>query len=101
MHLLGTYLDSQLPALPHNLEGRPFSSQYFVKSSDKPPKSKKFPVIQEIQLHPPHYALVVGEEKMELAKVCIIIRSLFTSCFMHLLVLFLYLPFSINCFVIA
>ena len=34
MHLLATYLDSQLPPVAKHAEGRPFSSQYLVKTPD-------------------------------------------------------------------
>ncbi|XP_047117235.1 transmembrane protein 209 [Schistocerca piceifrons] len=68
MHLLASYFDSQLPPLPHNPEGRPFTSQYFLKSTEKLPKGKTFPIIHEVQTNPPHYVLMVGDEKLELAK---------------------------------
>ncbi|XP_049832972.1 transmembrane protein 209 isoform X2 [Schistocerca gregaria] len=68
MHLLASYFDSQLPPLPHNPEGRPFTSQYFLKSTEKLPKGKTFPIINEVQTNPPHYVLMVGDEKLELAK---------------------------------
>lgn len=68
MHLLASYFDSQLPPLPHNPEGRPFTSQYFLKSTEKLPKGKSFPIIHEVQTNPPHYVLMVGDEKLELAK---------------------------------
>lgn len=70
MHLLATYLDSQLLPLPQNPDGRPFSTQHFFKSPEKPPKAKNTLAIHQTSLHPPHYVLVVGEETLDVTKVC-------------------------------
>ena len=41
MHLLCTYLDNHMPRNPRFPDGRPFSSQYFLKVPDKPGNSYK------------------------------------------------------------
>ncbi|KAK3909516.1 Transmembrane protein 209 [Frankliniella fusca] len=68
MHLLATYLDSQLLPLPQNPDGRPFSTQHLFKSPDKPPKAKNTFAIHQTSLHPPHYVLVLGEETLDVTK---------------------------------
>lgn len=68
MHLLATYLDSQLLPLPQNPDGRPFSTQHFFKSPEKPPKSKNTLAIHQTSLHPPHYVLMLGEETLDITK---------------------------------
>ena len=72
MHLLATYLDSQLPPVAKHAEGRPFSSQYLVKTPDRPPTSPPKPIIYQSQINPPHYLLLVGDETLQLPKVCIL-----------------------------
>lgn len=39
MHLLCTYLDNCMPPNPRFPDGRPFSSQYFLRAPDKPGKN--------------------------------------------------------------
>lgn len=38
MHMLCTYMDARLPAQPKYPDGKTFTSQYFVKTPDKPSK---------------------------------------------------------------
>ncbi|PNF40193.1 Transmembrane protein 209 [Cryptotermes secundus] len=68
MHLFATYLDSQLPPLPQNPDGRPFTSSYFAKTPDKPPQGKNTFAIYQVQMNPPHYVLLDGEDTLEVAK---------------------------------
>ncbi|XP_069681862.1 transmembrane protein 209 isoform X2 [Periplaneta americana] len=68
MHLFATYLDSQLPPLPQNPDGRPFTSQHFAKTPDKPPQGKNTLAIYQVQINPPHYVLLEGEDTLEVAK---------------------------------
>lgn len=68
MHLVATYFDSQLPPLPHKPECRPFSSQYFFKDPDKPPKGKSTIAIYQNAVNPPQYSLFVKDEILEIAK---------------------------------
>jgi len=69
MHLFATYLDSQLPPLPQNPDGRPFTSQHFAKTPDKPPQGKNTLAIYQVQMNPPHYVLLEGEDTLEVTKV--------------------------------
>lgn len=69
MHLFATYLDSQLPPLPQNPDGRPFTSMHFVKTPDKPPQGVNKLAIYQVQMNPPHYVLLEGEDTLEVAKV--------------------------------
>ena len=69
MHLFATYLDSQLPPLPQNPDGRPFTSMHFVKTPDKPPQGVNTLAIYQVQMNPPHYVLLEGEDTLEVAKV--------------------------------
>ena len=48
MHLLCTYLDNCMPPNPRFPDGRPFSSQYFLRAPDKP--GKKFVVLVLIKV---------------------------------------------------
>ncbi|XP_067003995.2 transmembrane protein 209 isoform X2 [Anabrus simplex] len=82
MHLLATYLDTQLPPQPQNPDKRPFSSEYLVKYPEKPPTGKNSPIIQEVQVNPPHYVLIVGGEKFEV--------EMGRNNFFHTFLLFLY-----------
>lgn len=68
MHLFATYLDSQLPPLPQNPDGRPFTSMHFVKTPDKPPQGVNTRAIYQVQMNPPHYVLLEGEDTLEVAK---------------------------------
>ncbi|XP_063241850.1 transmembrane protein 209 isoform X1 [Bacillus rossius redtenbacheri] len=83
MHLLATYLDSQLPPVPQNPDGRPFTSQHFVKVPDKPPKNKNVPIIYQTQINPPHYVVVSGSETFDVGKG--------HNNFLHTILLFLHL----------
>jgi hypothetical protein len=69
MHLFSTYIDSQLPPLPQNPDGRPFTSSHFAKTPDKPPQGKNTLAIYQVQMNPPHYVLLDGEDTLEVAKV--------------------------------
>ena len=69
MHLFATYLDSQLPPLPQNPDGRPFTAQHFAKIPDKPSQNKNTLAIYQVQINPPHYVLLDGEDKLEVPKV--------------------------------
>ncbi|PSN34003.1 hypothetical protein C0J52_14608 [Blattella germanica] len=68
MHLFATYLDSQLPPLPQNPDGRPFTTQHFAKTPDKPPQGKNTLAIYQVQINPPHYVLIDGEDTLEVLK---------------------------------
>lgn len=69
MHLIATYLDSQLLPLPHHPDGRPFTTHHFIRSPEKPPKGRNALIIYQIQLNPPHFVLVENDDSLEVAKV--------------------------------
>lgn len=66
MHLVATYLDSQLPPLPSLPDGRPFSSQHFVKLPNEP--TKNVLTIVQVSANPPHYQLQTKEETFNIPK---------------------------------
>ncbi|KAK7872724.1 hypothetical protein R5R35_002709 [Gryllus longicercus] len=82
MYLLATYLDTQLPPLPHNPEGQPFTSEYLIKAPNKVPPGKNSPIIQEVQVNPPHFVIFVSGKKKDIGKG--------RNNFFHTLLLFLY-----------
>ena len=82
MHLFATYLDSQLPPLPQNPDGRPFTAQHFAKTPDKPTQTKNTLAIYQVQINPPHYVLLHGEDTLEVPKG--------RNNFFHTLLLFLH-----------
>ncbi|XP_014669607.1 PREDICTED: transmembrane protein 209-like [Priapulus caudatus] len=62
MHMLCTYLDGRLPPHPKYPDGRTFTSQYFVKTPDKPSKTKKDQLcIYQSHISPPHYRVIIAE----------------------------------------
>ncbi|RZB39699.1 transmembrane protein 209 [Asbolus verrucosus] len=69
MHLLASYLDTQLMPLPSMPDTKPFSGLYYIKSKDKMPTltpSSLF--IQQVSEKPPHYRVIVGETNYEMVK---------------------------------
>ncbi len=42
MHMLCTYMDARLPAHPKYPDGKTFTSQYFMKTPDKPGILRQF-----------------------------------------------------------
>lgn len=80
MHVLATYLDSQLPAFTDRPDRRPFTGQYLVKCPEKPQPNKATPLIVEVQISPPHYKLVMGPDEYELPKVRYYILIDFLFC---------------------
>lgn len=69
MHLIATYLDSQLLPMPHHPDGRPFTTNHFVRTPEKPPKGRNALIIYQVQLNPPHFVLVENDDSLEVAKV--------------------------------
>lgn len=67
MHLVSTYLDSQLPPLPSLPDGRPFSSQHFVRLPSE--QIKNVLTIVLVSANPPHYQLQTKEETYNIPKV--------------------------------
>ncbi|XP_064604639.1 transmembrane protein 209-like [Liolophura sinensis] len=68
-HLFCTYLDSLLPADPKYLDGKTFTSQYFLKTPDKPNLKKADNLLlYQAKINPPHFNVVIGEETWTLPK---------------------------------
>lgn len=73
MHLLATYLDSQLSPLTRLKGKNPFSIQHFVKYPEKVKSVDKQIVIYQQSNIPPHYNLKINKETYNFPKVCIFI----------------------------
>ncbi|KAG1648856.1 Transmembrane protein 209 [Nymphon striatum] len=83
MHQLCTYLDARTPFHPNYPDGRTFTSQYFVKTSDKPDTTKKDHLyIYQSQINPPYYKLVTNGNTYDLPEG-------YNNMF-HVILLFLY-----------
>ncbi|VEN39396.1 unnamed protein product [Callosobruchus maculatus] len=82
MHLLATYLDTQLMPSPNMPDTKAFSGYYYIKMTDKMPELKPNSLfIQEVSEKPPHYRVVVGEKVYEMVKVSIFVEFTSLSCF--------------------
>ncbi|CAH1977536.1 unnamed protein product [Acanthoscelides obtectus] len=69
MHLLATYLDTQLMPLPNMPDTKAFSGHYYIKMTDTMPQLKPNSLfIQEVSEKLPHYRVVVGEKVYEMVK---------------------------------
>lgn len=72
MHLLASYLDTQLMPLPSMPDMRPFSGYYYIKSKDKMPILTPSSIfIQQVSDKPAHFRVIVGESIYEMVKVSI------------------------------
>ncbi|KAL1110550.1 hypothetical protein AAG570_008078 [Ranatra chinensis] len=67
MHLVCTYLDSQLPLLPTQPDARPFTTKYLVKVKEQP--IQKELAIRQHSVHPPHYNLIINGEIQDIPQV--------------------------------
>uniref|UniRef100_H2ZHC3 Transmembrane protein 209 n=1 Tax=Ciona savignyi TaxID=51511 RepID=H2ZHC3_CIOSA len=64
MHVFCSYLDWHLPAHPRYPDGKTFTSQYFVRTPDKPKLqnlTENKMLIHQSKLNPPHYQLITKE----------------------------------------
>eukprot|EP00106_Octopus_bimaculoides_P004150 XP_014771592.1 PREDICTED: transmembrane protein 209-like [Octopus bimaculoides] len=69
MHLFCTYMDSRLPVHPKFPDQRTFSSQYFMKTPNKPDLTKKSNFyIYQTNINPPHFQVTIGEHVYNLPK---------------------------------
>lgn len=69
MHMLCTYIDARLPAQPKYPDGKTFTSQYFVKTPDKPNLEKEDTLcIYQSAINPPHFQVVIGQITHNLPK---------------------------------
>jgi len=72
MHLIATYLDLQLVPTSQRadaLPSRPFSAQHLFITPEKPHTKPHSPVIQQVQLNPPHFILIDKDETYDVPKV--------------------------------
>ncbi|KAL0278164.1 UNVERIFIED_CONTAM: hypothetical protein PYX00_000065 [Menopon gallinae] len=67
MHLIATYLDSQLLFFPQYPEGRPFTAHHFLRSPEKPKVTNVLTIYQS-QLNPPHFILLDNNDRLEMSK---------------------------------
>lgn len=65
LHLLATYLDAQLPPAGG---ARPFSSVHLSAAPAPPPRGPAALALHRLSARPPHFALVLGAETVELAR---------------------------------
>ncbi|XP_050413984.1 transmembrane protein 209 [Patella vulgata] len=69
MHALCTYMDSRLPAQPRFPDGKTFTSQYFMKTPDKPNLQKKDNLLlYQSSINPPLYQVIFGGNTYNLPK---------------------------------
>lgn len=59
MHLVSTYMDTQLEAPLNQPDARPFTSMYTAKSGCELPRNKG-PIIVSQSTTPPHYCLALS-----------------------------------------
>ena len=59
MHLVSTYMDTQLEAPLNQPDARSFTSRYTAKSGFELPRSKG-PIIVNQSVNPPHYCLALS-----------------------------------------
>lgn len=69
MHLLASYLDTQLIPLPNKPDTKAFSGHHYIKVTDKMPVlTQNSLLIQEIAEKPPHYRVIVAGKIYEMVK---------------------------------
>ena len=59
MHLVSTYMDTQLEAPINQPDARPFTSMYTAKTGSELPRNKG-PIIVNQSVSPPHYCLALS-----------------------------------------
>lgn len=81
MHLLATYLDSQLSPLTRLKGKHPFSVQHLITYShlEKVKSIDKQIVIYQQSNIPPHYSLRIGKENYNFPKVIYFLKIIYIS----------------------
>lgn len=70
MHLLASYMDTQLLPEPNRPDTKPFSGHYYIRTSDKIPiLTPNCFFIKQVTEKPPHYRVVVAGKIYEMNKV--------------------------------
>lgn len=77
MHLLATYLDSQLSPLTRLKGKNPFSVQHLIKYPEKVKQGDKQVVIYQQSTIPPHYSLKIGKDTYNFPKVIFILSKFY------------------------
>ncbi|XP_045483528.1 transmembrane protein 209 [Harmonia axyridis] len=69
MHLLATYLDTQLMPLPSAPDIKPFSGYHYIRCNEKVPQLNDSTIfIHQVSEKPPHYRIIVGDRVYEMGK---------------------------------
>ena len=81
MHLVATYMDTQLEAPMNQPDARPFTSMHTAKSGFDLPRSKG-PIIINQAINPPHYCLALSNESVgqnfeDIPRVCSMLNSFY------------------------
>lgn len=63
MHLVSTYMDTQLEAPLDQPDARPFTSRYMARSGMDLPRTKG-PIIVNQSTNPPHYSLALSGDSL-------------------------------------
>lgn len=63
MHLISTYMDTQLEAPLDQPDARPFTSRYMARSGMELPRNKG-PIIVCQSVNPPHYSLALSGDSL-------------------------------------
>lgn len=63
MHLISTYMDTQLEAPLDQPDARPFTSRYMARSGMELPRNKG-PIIVCQSANPPHYSLALSGDSL-------------------------------------
>lgn len=68
MYFFCTYMDSRLPPDPRYPDGKTFTSQYFMKTPEKPNLDKENLLLYQSSINPPHFQVVIGDTIYNLPK---------------------------------
>ncbi|XP_023029269.1 transmembrane protein 209 isoform X2 [Leptinotarsa decemlineata] len=69
MHLLASYLDTQLMPLPSMPDTKAFSGHHYIRASEKlPDLTKNSLFIHQVSEQPPHYRVIVAGKVYEMVK---------------------------------
>lgn len=75
MHVLSTYLDTQLMPLPSAPDVKPFSGYHYIKYNEKVPLLNDSTIfIHQVSEKPPHFRIIVGDRVYEMGKVILSLK---------------------------
>lgn len=98
MHLISTYMDTQLEAPLDQPDARPFTSRYMARSGMELPRNKG-PIIVCQSVNPPHYSLALSgdsllsdyEEVQRVIKILLTMYLRCIACFYRSIMVFIFL----------